>query len=33
MSYKGYYAINIKDIPTITKLRLSCSQNLNKLTF
>jgi hypothetical protein len=30
---KGYCAVNIEDIPTTTKLRLSCSQNLNELTF
>jgi len=31
--YKGYYAVNIEDIPTTTKLRLSCLQNSNKLKF
>ena len=30
---KGYCAVNIKDILTTTKLRLSCSQNSNELTF
>jgi hypothetical protein len=32
-SCKGYRAINIKDIPITTELRLSCSQNSNELTF
>ena len=33
VSCKGYRAVNIEDIPTITELRLSCSQNSNELTF
>ncbi|PMD60360.1 uncharacterized protein K444DRAFT_642993 [Hyaloscypha bicolor E] len=31
--YKGYYTINIEDIPTTTELRLSYLQNSNELKF
>jgi hypothetical protein len=33
VSCKRYRAVNIKDIPTTTELRLSCSQNSSELTF
>jgi hypothetical protein len=32
-SCKGYYAVNVEDIPTTTELRLSCLQNSNELKF
>jgi hypothetical protein len=33
VSFKGYRAVNIEDIPITTELRLSCLQNSNELTF
>ncbi|KAI9654258.1 MAG: hypothetical protein M1829_000952 [Trizodia sp. TS-e1964] len=33
VSRKGYYAVNIEDIPATTELQLSCPQNSNELTF